>query len=527
MLGSSSAAGGSSGSELERLRRLVAKYFTVYEARVGPQSLLLAVHADRADLEGKFDRLRRELWDQGYVPILRRERGEEFVEVVRRPKLGVRRVWINLALLAGTIATTVFAGAMIWLAYVGRLDLGLSDFAWGALYFAGPLLAILGVHETAHYVVARRRHLDASLPYFIPIPPPYILGTFGAFVSIREPFPDRKALFDVGAAGPLAGFAMSLPIVFGGLFLSAHAPVLPLNYCGPSLLGQSYGNLLLGDSLLWQGFLLFFPAGFANVHPLAFAGWVGILVTAINLLPAGSLDGGHIFRALLGEKARYVSYAAALGLFGLGLFYPGWLFFAIIVLLLGLRHPPPLNDLTPLDAKRYAAGAVVAAILVGGFVLVPLATPQGAVSVVAPSPTPWTSHLPPNQTVGANFSLNVTNGDPIARGFVVNASIVGVTVKGSSNNSTPLRGGALANWESNASWTFLLPNNTTVGPRLGASAQLSSTEYFPVDGGATVAVLVSLTNYETAVAVHVVLRVTELCAPSGSGTASVDEQAIF
>lgn len=527
MLGSSSAAGGAAGSELERLRRLVSKYFAVYEARVGPQSLLLAVHTDRANLESKFDQLRQELWGSGYVPILRREHGEEFVEIVRRPKLGPRRIWINLTLLAGTIATTVFAGAMIWLAYDGRLVLEPSDFAWGALYFAGPLLAILGLHETAHYVVARRRHLDASLPYFIPIPPPYILGTFGAFVSMREPFPDRKALFDVGAAGPLAGFVVSLPIVFGGLFLSAHAPVLPLNYCGPSLLGQSYGNLLLGPSLLWQGFLLFFPAGFANVHPLAFAGWVGILVTAINLIPAGSLDGGHIFRALLGERARYVSYAGAFGLFGLGLFYPGWLFFGILVLLLGLRHPPPLNDLTPLDTKRYLTGALVAAILVGGFVLVPLATPQGALDVSTSNPTPWSSHLPQGQVVGANFSMNVTNGDPVARGFVLSGSIVSVTVRGANNTSTNLNASELAAWEASATWRILLPNNTTVGPLNGSSFALSGPEYFPIDAGATVPVLVALSNSQTAVAVHVTLRVSELCAPSGAGSATLAEIGIF
>ncbi len=519
MLGSSSAASG--GTELERLRTLVARYFPVYETRIGPQSVLLAVHADPTTLREKFDALRQELWTQGYVPILRREQGEDFVEVVRRPKLGARHPWINIVLLLATIATTAFAGAMIWLAYAGRLTLEPSDFAWGALYFAGPLLAILGVHETAHYVVARRRNLDASLPYFIPIPPPYLLGTFGAFVSMREPFPDRKALFDVGAAGPIAGFAMSLPIALAGLALSAHAPTLPATYCGPTLLGQNYGNLVLGPSLLWYGLTLFFPAGVVNLHPLALAGWVGVLVTAINLIPAGSLDGGHIFRALLGERARYVSYAAAMLLFGLGLFYVGWLFFGIIVLLLGLRHPPPLNDLTPLDTKRYLVGGFVAAILLGGFVLVPIATPQGQVTLGTPGiahPTP-----PPGQSVAVNLTVPVTNGDPVAHAFLFAVSVSNVSVR-QGNVTTYLSGAMLAQWEANASWTFVLPGQGSVGPIPGGSANLPTDRYLTINATSSATPLVEFWDTQSAVAAEVTFTASEICPPSGGGGAST---AIF
>jgi membrane-associated protease RseP (regulator of RpoE activity) len=500
-------------TELDRLRQAVATYFPVYETQVGPQSVLFAVHVDRATLPGKFEQMRRELAQLGYVPILRRHVGEEFIEVLRRPKLGPRHPWINVVLLAATIATTVFAGSMIWLTWVGHSVLTASDVGYGALYFAAPLLAILGVHETAHFVVARRAHLDASLPYFIPIPPPYILGTFGAFVSIREPFPDRKTLFDVAVAGPLAGFALSIPITFAGLALSIHAPVVPANVCGPSILGQSYGNLLIGPSLLFEAITLFFPSSLVSLGPMALAGWVGILVTAINLLPAGSLDGGHVFRALAGERARWVSYAAAAALFGLGFFYIGWWLFAFVVLFLGLRHPPPLNDTTRLDAKRVAVGAVAAALLIGGFVLVPLATPPGAMSVSVG--TPHEVAPPSGAAIAAVLNATVVNGDPVAHGYLYTFNITNVSVTAGSY----LTGPALAAWEANASWTFVGANGTRLGPYTGGSATLPSGDFVTVPRGSSALATVEFSDSETALQVGFGFAAHQLCATQG-GSAS-------
>ncbi len=498
-------------SELDRVRQAVSTFFPVYETRVGPQSVLFAIHADRKTIERHFESLRVELAPLGYIPILRRETGEQFIEVIRRPRLGPRRPWVNLALLGATVATTVFAGSMLWLSYVGRLVLEPSDVLYGAIYFALPLLAILGVHESAHYLVARRRKLDASLPYFIPIPPPYILGTFGAFISMREPFPDRKALFDVGAAGPLAGFAMSIPIALGGLALSVHAPVLAASYCGPSLLGQSYGNLLVGPSLFWDLLTAFFPSSIVSLHPLALAGWVGILVTAINLLPAGTLDGGHVFRALLGDRARYVSYAAAATLFGFGLFYVGWLLFGVLVLVLGLRHPPPLNDVTPLDAKRVAVGVLVAAILVTGFVLVPLSAPTGALHLNPAAPSEVAPPL--GAAIAAYLNATVTNHDPVPRGLVFTFSIQNVsTMPGSDLNSS-----ALAAWEANASWTFVLANGTRLAPVSGGSATLPSADAVTAAGGGTATAEIEFTDSESALGVTFAVEATEFCAPTGGG----------
>ncbi len=501
-------------TELERLRRAVSAHFPVYETRLGPQSVLFAVHVDRAALEGKFDTLRQELWTLGYIPILRRESGEDFLEVIRRPKTGQTRLWINLLLLAGTIATTTFAGALIWLTYSGGLGLTAGDFVNGGVFFALPLMTILGLHELAHYLVARRKHLDASLPYFMPIPPPLLFGTLGAFVSIREPFPDKKSLFDIGASGPLTGFVASIPIALAGLYLSVHAPVLPASYCGPSILGQSYGNLLIGTPLFWYFFSLFFPPGLANLHPLALAGWVGIFVTAINLLPAGQLDGGHIFRALFGERARYVSYGVVLFLFGIGLFtsFLGWWFFALFVLLTGLRHPPPLNDQSPLGARRYALGAVVIGILIAGFVLVPIAVPPGAVALENHTASPIAP--PPGAAVAANISVTVANNDPIAHGYLFSATVTNVT----STSGRYLNGTALGEWETNTSWTIFLPGGHVV-TGTGDAVNVPASEYVTINGSDTFVLHLTVSNPGVARSADVEIYVNQLCATSNSGTA--------
>jgi hypothetical protein len=513
--GSGPLPSGAGGSELERIRAIVAAYFPVYETRVGPQSLLLAIHPDPATLETKFDALRRELWPKQYVPLLRRQSGEEFIEVVRRPPVGPSRTWINLLLLAGTVLTTTFAGALIWLAYVGSNTLGLGDFAYGALYFAAPVLLILGLHEFAHFWMARRHHLDASLPYFIPVPPPLLFGTLGAFISIREPFPDKKALFDVGVAGPLAGFAVSIPIAIAGLFLSVHAPSVPASYCGPTILGVSYGNLLIGTPLLWLGLQLFVPVS-TSLSPLALAGWVGILVTAINLLPAGQLDGGHVFRALFGDRVRWVSYGAVLVMFGIGIFfYAGWLFFALLILLLGVRHPPPLNDLSPLDWKRGAIGAFAIGVLVVGFVLTPLATPAGAVAFQNNGigyPT-----APPGAAVYTNLSTQLANQDPLPHGFVVAGSVVNVSVP-VGNSSEYLTGAAFASWTANVTWTVYLPHGAVYTAR-GASFALPSSDFLTINGTTWAPLAIGFASPAAATSAGIDLSASEFCALTG-GSAS-------
>jgi membrane-associated protease RseP (regulator of RpoE activity) len=245
-------------------------------------------------------------------------------------------------------------------------------------------MLILMLHELGHYYTARKHGVAATWPYFIPFPPALggalNIGTMGAFISMREPIPDRKALFDIGASGPLVGFAVAIPITFLGLYLTALDPSY-LPELNPGLSGITLGTPLIYD-------LLATPFAFAPnqiIHPMAFAGWVGLFVTGINLLPAGQLDGGHVAASYLGERSRWLSFAAVamLIIFGFGLPaiegfipeippYTGWLLFALIITFLGIEHPPTLNNLSELDTKRKIAAAFVLVVFILTFTPTPV-----------------------------------------------------------------------------------------------------------------------------------------------------------
>ena len=463
---------GAGGPEAERLRALVARYFSVYETRITPQSLVLMVHVDPARLEADFDALRQELWRGGYIGQIRTEGGEYLVEIVKSPP---RRPWttrVNLALLAATLVTTLFAGAFLWTSYRGGTALVASDFLWGALFFALPLMAILGLHELAHYVVATRHHVDASLPFFLPVPPPFLIfGTFGAFISLREPIPSKKALLDIGFAGPLAGFAVAVPVTLGGLFLSLHAPVLSPANCGPVFLGVPYGDLLIGTSAIWYALSLFFPVGLSNLNPLAIAGWVGLLVTAINLLPAGQLDGGHVFRALLGRRASWASIGAV-------------------------------------------------GILVTGIVLVPISSQSGSF-------TTYNTQLllppaPGNGTM-ANLTFQVGDTDVVPHAFVLNGSLASVEECTLGRYCHPLNQSALQAYEANFTWTVSYPSAQGRSPYVTHGAGFTIPDYFAISSGgnATIRVEIQDPAFE-----HLVISLTvrEVCSriqglPAGPETA--------
>ncbi len=275
------------------------------------------------------------------------EQWSQYAGAPARPK---SRPGLHLALLLATVVTTVTAGAV---------QQGVDPFATPWLLYRGipfsfTLLLILGAHEMGHYLVSRRHRLDVTLPYFIPAPPiPFIIGTFGAFIKIRSPIQDKRALLDVGCAGPLIGVAVAIPVTLVGLKLSQ-----------VTVMGSSKEMLTLGEPLLYQ-FLRWLVFGSlspeANVmlHPVAFAGWIGMLVTALNLIPVGQLDGGHVAYALFPEYHRYVSLGSLLLLLACGLaFWYGWLMWAVLLGFLGWRHPPPYHYWVPLDGRRRILGFV-------------------------------------------------------------------------------------------------------------------------------------------------------------------------
>src|SRR2546427_4527635 len=322
--------------EIESVRAMIAARFPVYETRVTPQAVQFLVRVAPATMQAKFEDLRKELVPKNYIPLLTTQGGEHAILVQRRPAQRFVSWHVNLILLVLTIGTTLLAGASNWAGYANIGTFTGEAFLLGGLSFTLPLLLILGIHELGHYVVAKRYKVNASLPFFIPAP--FLpLGTFGAVISMRDPMPSRKALIDIGAAGPVLGLITAIPITILGMLLWGATP-------HPAS-ANSGGTLLIDLPPLYRVLSYFIPIPQDTViHPTAFAGWVGLFVTALNLLPAGQLDGGHVARAVLGENGKFVSYGALLLMLGLSLFYQGWLIIAIFILLLGARHPPPLND---------------------------------------------------------------------------------------------------------------------------------------------------------------------------------------
>jgi membrane-associated protease RseP (regulator of RpoE activity) len=273
----------------------------------------------------------------------------------------MRRIWLHVVLFLATLVTTTAAGA--W-----QADADFLSDPWqivAGLPFAVTLMSILLVHEMGHYLTSRYHGVKATLPYFIPAPS--FIGTFGAFIRMQSSPPDRRSLFDVAAAGPLAGLVLAVPAVIVGFHLSTVAPQ-----------DSSGGGMVLGSSLLLS-FLSKITLGVlpddANIimHPVGFAGWIGLLVTAMNLLPAGQLDGGHVTYALFGHRYIWVSRLTVAVILTLGVtrLWDGWLVWGILLLFMGVRHPPPVDPDTPLDAKRKFLGWFLLGTLAVTFIPVP------------------------------------------------------------------------------------------------------------------------------------------------------------
>jgi membrane-associated protease RseP (regulator of RpoE activity) len=272
------------------------------------------------------------------------------------------RVWIHILLFVLTVVSTFFVG--------------FSDGIAGALWYSGGIMAILLAHEMGHYLMARKYGIPATLPFFIPMPfSPF--GTMGAVIKMSGTIPNRRALMDVGAAGPLAGMVLIIPAILLGLLKSKLVPLTALGEnsisLGDSLLFKILATISIGQVPKGQDVLL---------HPLAFAGWVGLLVTALNLLPVGQLDGGHISYSLFRGKSRVVSKIFYWILIGVCAFlYAGWALLVVILTIIR-RHPPTWDDSIPLDRRRIAMGWIALGVFVLAFTPVPFGIGEGLIPMV-------------------------------------------------------------------------------------------------------------------------------------------------
>jgi membrane-associated protease RseP (regulator of RpoE activity) len=277
-----------------------------------------------------------------------------------RPKFQ-DRVWLHVLLFLLTVAMTTWVGADQYVAFLSdfrppdRLPLPIGALLVRGFWYSGTILAILGCHELGHYLACRYYDVDASLPFFLPFPLS-ITGTLGAFIRIREPIPTKRMLFDIGIAGPIAGFLVALPALFVGVAMS-HVVRVPPNFVGVEL-----GEPLLfkiAEKVLWG--TISDPYSL-NLHPMAFAAWFGLLATALNLFPIGQLDGGHICYAVLGRYSTYVTFVMiGVAIVLAAYFSASWIVWTVLMvamlLMFGPRHPRVFDEHVPLDRTRLVLAA--------------------------------------------------------------------------------------------------------------------------------------------------------------------------
>ena len=292
----------------------------------------------------------------------------EFAEPVRKK---FQHNWLlNISLFFLTLIATTLMGTF-WVGnlkpYVNLKELIIQITAihtiLNGLMFSLPLLFILLAHEMGHYLACRKYRVDATLPFFIPVP--FGVGTLGAFIKIKEPFPSKRILFDVGVAGPIAGFIASIPFAIVGIWTTKIVQFAPQE-----------GDVFMQDPILFK-ILIYLKFGTLNnetmvLNPFIFASWIGILATMLNLLPFGQLDGGHIIYSLFGKWQRKIVFPLYLILLILGIYWLGWFLWAIIIILMNPFHPRLWDEALPIDRKRKIIGIVVFVIFILSFMPVPV-----------------------------------------------------------------------------------------------------------------------------------------------------------
>ncbi len=289
-----------------------------------------------------------------------------------------KNLWLNILLFLATIFSTFFVGISLGINYKypeliaqnaqTAVDV-LSDpgILTLSLTYVVVLLAILLGHELGHFLTCRHYQINATLPYFIPAPT--LIGTLGAFIKIKSPITRKQQLFDIGIAGPLTGFCLSIPALVYGISLSKAIPPVSREEAfvyvfGEPMIFKIFGSLFLTDVPADSNLVL---------HPIAFAGWVGILITSFNLFPVGQLDGGHVSYALLGPKSKYLArfFLGVFVVMGV-LFWVGWFVWALLLIFLGLRHPRIVDETGPLSPRRKFLGYLLVVIFVLSFIPDPI-----------------------------------------------------------------------------------------------------------------------------------------------------------
>lgn len=364
--------------DLDQLTRVVERYLRVEDITAGSEKTgFLVRYRGRlfGSSEDAYDQLAGALRPYEVTPLFRMDGNRHSILLISGINhIEPSRPWVNLLLFLLTLISVGFVGSVMNNVY--NPPVGILQIIAGGMPFALSLLAILLAHEFGHYLAARFHHTQVTLPYFIPLPIS-LFGTMGAFIRLKEPPKNKRILLDIGIAGPIAGLIVAIPVLLLGLSLSRVDTIDVQPGTGLTLEGNSllyllakfivFGQLLpapasYGDVpplLYWLRYFFTsqpLPLGGIDVliHPMAWAGWAGLLVTALNLIPAGQLDGGHVLYVLLGKRARLLWPVVLLFVAGLGFFWSGWWLWALIILLLGRIYAEPLDQITQLDPPRRA-----------------------------------------------------------------------------------------------------------------------------------------------------------------------------
>ena len=361
---------------------------------IGRDSRLLATFEGKLQLDSEtaYARLDTLLIPNDQLALFRERDAKHIIYIVAgRVNPKPRHWWLNAVLFIITVLSVLLVGTEMAINEIAASDPAAAQALvenlpfelWRGLPYAIAILLILGSHELGHYFAARHHKVAVTLPYFIPAPLISIIGTFGAFIQLREPMRNRKVLLDIGAAGPLTGLVFALPILWIGLATSQVGPVNP-------------GGIVEGNSIIYALskiviFGQFLPSGGYDVYvnQLAWAGWTGLLVTGLNLIPIGQLDGGHLLYSLIGERARrlYYPFMAALLLLVL-IGSDAWLFWLVLLFFFGRIYAAPLDMITPLDNRRKWIAVLGLVVFVLTFVPVPFSTASEAPALL-PRDSVW------------------------------------------------------------------------------------------------------------------------------------------